>query len=62
MQPLLDSMGRGWYFVLLGLVSGVSGTLTVLLIKWKGMKWRQRRQQRGNGESQQAAAGEKDNV
>lgn len=43
MQPLLDRMGQGWYFTLLGLVSGVSGVLVVAGIRWKGMKWRQRR-------------------
>lgn len=43
MQPLLDRMGRGWYFTFLGIVSGVLGVLVVAGIRWKGMEWRQRR-------------------
>ena len=40
LQPLLDAAGRGWYFTLLGLWSGVFGAVAVWLIRRKGMQWR----------------------
>ncbi|TVY56693.1 Itaconate transport protein [Lachnellula cervina] len=43
LQPLLSSLGRGWYFTILGLWSGGFGVAAVLLIRWKGMQWRIRR-------------------
>jgi MFS family permease len=43
LQPLLDKLGRGWYFTILGIWSGVSGALAVWLIRRKGMEWRTRR-------------------
>ena len=43
LQPLLDAAGRGWYFTLLGLWSGVFGAVTVSLLRRKGMQWRTRR-------------------
>ena len=43
LQPLLDAAGRGWYFTVLGLWSGVLGAVAVALLRWRGMKWRQAR-------------------
>ncbi|KAL7919869.1 MFS general substrate transporter [Trichoderma austrokoningii] len=43
LQPLLTAAGRGWYFTTLGLWSGGFGVLAVLLLRWKGMKWRRLR-------------------
>ncbi|MCJ1244024.1 hypothetical protein MMC30_001221 [Trapelia coarctata] len=43
MQPLVDVMGRGWFFTLLTLVSGVGGLATVWAIQTRGMKWRGQR-------------------
>ena len=43
MQPLLDSIGIGWFFTLVGLVSGVGGVVAIALMRWKGMAWRQQR-------------------
>ena len=36
LQPLLDAVGRGWYFTLLGLWSGGFGAVGLSLIRWKG--------------------------
>jgi MFS family permease len=43
LQPLLDKLGRGWYFTILGIWSGGSGALAVWFIRRKGMEWRTRR-------------------
>ncbi|KAI4638559.1 hypothetical protein J4E93_009859 [Alternaria ventricosa] len=41
LQPLLNAAGRGWYFTALGLWSGILSALSVALLQWKGMHWRQ---------------------
>jgi hypothetical protein len=43
MQPLLDSIGTGWFFTLVGLISGGGGVVAIGLMRWKGMAWRQQR-------------------
>jgi MFS family permease len=43
LQPLLTAAGRGWYFTTLGLWSGGFGVLAVMLLRWRGMKWRRSR-------------------
>ncbi|KAI9705290.1 MAG: hypothetical protein M1820_005289 [Bogoriella megaspora] len=43
LQPLVDVMGRGWFFTLLSGVSGVGGLATNLGINTRGMEWRQQR-------------------
>jgi multidrug resistance protein len=43
LRPLLDALGRGWYFTILGIWSGGFGALSVWLIRRNGMKWRTRR-------------------
>jgi multidrug resistance protein len=43
LQPLLDAVGRGWYFTVLGLWSGGCGCIAVWLLRRNGMKWRQKR-------------------
>lgn len=43
LQPLLNALGRGWYFTLLGLWSGGFGLAAVYFIRKKGMGWRTRR-------------------
>ncbi|OBT59059.1 hypothetical protein VE04_00971 [Pseudogymnoascus sp. 24MN13] len=43
LQPGLDKMGRGWYFTLLGLLSGLGGIVIVLLIRSRGLQWRTER-------------------
>ncbi|KAK0725979.1 major facilitator superfamily domain-containing protein [Lasiosphaeris hirsuta] len=43
LQPLVDAIGRGWYFTVFSLFIGLSGLCSVWLSRWKGMHWRQRR-------------------
>lgn len=43
LQPLLDRLGRGWYFTILGIWSGGFGVLAVWSIRKKSMEWRTRR-------------------
>jgi MFS family permease len=43
LQPLLNALGRGWYFTILGIWSGVFGSLAVWFIRRNGMEWRTRR-------------------
>lgn len=40
LQPLLDSLGRGWYFTTLALWSGTLGAAVIWTIKKNGMRWR----------------------
>lgn len=40
LQPLLDSLRRGWYFTILGLCSAIFGAAAVYLLRMKGMEWR----------------------
>ncbi|MCJ1375014.1 hypothetical protein MMC20_006248 [Loxospora ochrophaea] len=44
MQPLVDAMGRGWFFTLLGALSGGGGSITVWAIQLWGMEWRGERE------------------
>jgi MFS family permease len=43
LQPLLDALGRGWYFTALGIWSGGCGAVAVWLIRTRGMDWRTKR-------------------
>lgn len=43
LQPLLNAAGRGWYFTVLGVWSGVLSALAVALLNWKGLRWRRAR-------------------
>lgn len=49
LQPLLDRVGRGWYFTILGIWSGGCGVVVVWLMKVKGMQWRMGRCARRRG-------------
>jgi MFS family permease len=52
LQPLVDVMGRGWYFTALAVISGGGSALAVWLIQAKGMKWRTERwRKRGENRS-----------
>lgn len=50
LQPLVDAVGRGWYFTIFALFVGISGLGSVVTSRSKGMQWRQARQAtpRGN--------------
>jgi MFS family permease len=43
LQPLLNALGRGWYFTILGIWSGLFGALAVWFIRRNGMAWRTER-------------------
>lgn len=43
LQPLIDVMGRGWFFTLLGLLSGVGGLAAHTALRRWGMEWRKAR-------------------
>ncbi|KAG0647613.1 Itaconic acid 2-hydroxyparaconate biosynthesis cluster ITP1 [Hyphodiscus hymeniophilus] len=40
LQPLIDSIGRGWFFTMLGLISGLGGIGAVFTLRRWGMAWR----------------------
>jgi hypothetical protein len=40
LQPLIDVLGRGWFFTLLGLLSGLGGIGAVAALRRWGMIWR----------------------
>lgn len=44
LQPLVDAVGRGWYFTIFALFVGISGLGSVVISRSKGMQWRQKRQ------------------
>ncbi|KAH9906960.1 major facilitator superfamily domain-containing protein [Xylariomycetidae sp. FL2044] len=43
LQPLMSRAGRGWFFTVLGLWSGISGAAAILTLRSKGMIWRSKR-------------------
>ncbi|WEW60325.1 hypothetical protein PRK78_005810 [Emydomyces testavorans] len=43
-QPLVDAVGRGWYFTSFALFVGISGLVSVAISRSKGMQWRRKRQ------------------
>lgn len=43
LQPMVDRMGRGWYFTLLSLVGGGGGIIAIWLTTTRGMTWRHQR-------------------
>lgn len=55
LQPLLDRVGRGWYFTILGIWSGACGCVVVWLIRWKGMEWRMKRNARAKSKDANAS-------
>ncbi|KAB5522036.1 major facilitator superfamily domain-containing protein [Coniochaeta sp. 2T2.1] len=43
LQPLVDAIGRGWYFTAFSLFIGLSGLCSIWVSRRKGMDWRRRR-------------------
>ena len=39
-EPLVNTMGRGWFFTLVSLIDGVGSMVAVLAIREWGAKWR----------------------
>ncbi|KAL2066809.1 hypothetical protein VTL71DRAFT_1233 [Oculimacula yallundae] len=44
LQPLVDAVGRGWYFTGFATFIGLSGLVSVGISRTAGLKWRQKRQ------------------
>lgn len=42
-QPLINTVGYGWYFTVFSLFIGATGAGSVFISRLKGMKWRQKR-------------------
>ncbi|KAH8129619.1 hypothetical protein FP744_10008058 [Trichoderma asperellum] len=42
-QPLINAVGRGWYFTMFSLFVGTTGAGSVFMSRLRGMKWRQKR-------------------
>ena len=49
LQPLVDVMGRGWFFSVLAVLSGGGGLVADWLVKNKGMGWRRKRIGKADG-------------
>lgn len=64
LQPLVDVMGKGWFFSLLGLLSGVGGLAAQTALRKWGMGWRRRRREkkhkRGASQAENAVDGGED--
>ncbi|GAB1314804.1 Itaconate transport protein [Madurella fahalii] len=43
LQPLVDAVGRGWYFTMFSLFLGLTGAASVVISQVKGMDWRRAR-------------------
>ncbi|KAK4182676.1 major facilitator superfamily domain-containing protein [Podospora australis] len=42
-QPLVETMGYGWFYTLVGLVSGCTGSLAIACLRFWGWGWRRAR-------------------
>jgi MFS family permease len=51
-QPLVDAVGRGWYFSMFAIFVGVSGLGSVVVSRVKGMTWRRKRVGRTDGQTE----------
>lgn len=58
LQPLVDVMGRGWFFTLLTVLSGGGGLVADWLVRNKGMGWRRERIQKTKEEGTKRGDGE----
>jgi MFS family permease len=43
LQPLVDAVGRGWYFTIFSLFVSITCAASVAVSRWKGVGWRRRR-------------------
>ncbi len=48
LQPIVDAVGRGWYFTIFALFVGTTGACSVVVSRLRGMGWRRRRHLRRN--------------
>ncbi|TDZ29990.1 Itaconate transport protein [Colletotrichum spinosum] len=45
LQPLVDAVGRGWYFTIFALFIGITGAASMVVTRSKGGDWRRRRRE-----------------
>ncbi|KAL5353799.1 hypothetical protein ACLOAV_001841 [Pseudogymnoascus australis] len=43
LEPIVDAVGRGWFFTIFGLWGTVLGAAAVALLRWRGLRWRRER-------------------
>ena len=48
LEPLIDVIGRGWTFTILGLLSGLGSTIALAILGRWGMRWRNSRNMKDN--------------
>ncbi|KAK4139873.1 MFS general substrate transporter [Dichotomopilus funicola] len=46
-QPLVDAVGRGWYFTIFSSFANLSCAASVVVSLWKGREWRRKRFEQG---------------
>ncbi|MCJ1424914.1 hypothetical protein MMC29_002802 [Sticta canariensis] len=49
LQPLVDLLGRGWYFTSLSLIGGIGSAAAVWAVQSRGMNWRTQRLSKATG-------------
>lgn len=59
LQPLVDVMGKGWFFTLLGLMSGVGGLAAQTALRRWGLKWRRARSEKQQRQRRDGSNAEK---
>ncbi|KAK6084469.1 hypothetical protein SCUP234_03258 [Seiridium cupressi] len=55
LQPLVNAIGYGFFFTIIGLLSSFSGIAAVLLLRWKGHTWREHRLARKDLRTEEAS-------
>jgi MFS family permease len=50
LEPITKASGPGWFFTMMGLLYGVSSLAAVMLLEHHGLKWRQGRKRRAEGD------------
>jgi len=46
LQPLTQKIGQGWFFTMVGILSGAAGLVATCVLNEKGMGWRRKRSER----------------
>jgi MFS family permease len=59
LQPLINIMGKGWFFTLLGLLSGVGGLGAQTALRRWGLEWRRARTKKKQQQQQDESHAEK---
>ena len=62
LQPLVDVMGKGWFFSLLGLLSGLGGLAAQTALRRWGMEWRRERREKREKKQQPEGGSQAENA